>query len=546
MKNLIVIFLIFCNQAFGTTYYVSNTGSDAANGTSTGTPWQTITKVNAGTYIAGDQILFNGGQTFTGSLLFSTNSSGTSGNPITIDSYGTGNATISSSAAHGIKILNTAGIIIQNLTVQGNTTTNTFGIYASITTPANVTLNYLKFHNLTVLNYDNGILLGGDATDNSHSGFSNVEVSNCTVHDCINNGISSYANSYGTGYGLLTLLIQYNTIYNIVGVAATSSSSGNGIVLGETNGATVQYNVVHDCGVNNTSGNGPVGVYTYDSANITIQFNEVYNQKTNSNADGGGFDIDGGVSNSAMQYNYSHNNYGPGYLFFSYNDGLVTTWNNNVCRYNISQNDASHAPTAYAGITISASSTMTNAYCYNNSVYQNLSTGSDMGWLGTSIGTATGYVCNNIFLSEKGANLINTFSTNPSTFTITNNDYYNTGAFSIKWNGTTYSTFSAWQTATSEEKISGVNVAKTSNPLLISPAALINLGGYVPASLTSFNLFAGSTMGGTGVNLSTQYSINPGTQDYYGNAIPNSSGNYDIGASAYTLQKVVNFAIGLH
>jgi Pectate lyase superfamily protein len=45
----------------GTTYYVSNTGSDAAAGTSTTTAWQTVAKVNAGTFTAGDSILFKRG-----------------------------------------------------------------------------------------------------------------------------------------------------------------------------------------------------------------------------------------------------------------------------------------------------------------------------------------------------------------------------------------------------------------------------------------------------------------------------------------------------
>lgn len=73
-----------------TTYYVSATGSDANNGTSTSTPWQTIAKVNALTKVAGDQILFKRGDTFYGSL--SINQSGSSfSNPITIGAYGTGN-----------------------------------------------------------------------------------------------------------------------------------------------------------------------------------------------------------------------------------------------------------------------------------------------------------------------------------------------------------------------------------------------------------------------------------------------------------------------
>jgi len=70
------------------TFYISNTGSDSNNGTSSSTPWQTIDKVNASTFIPGDNILFKKGDTFYGSITISQ--SGTAGNPITFSSYGSG------------------------------------------------------------------------------------------------------------------------------------------------------------------------------------------------------------------------------------------------------------------------------------------------------------------------------------------------------------------------------------------------------------------------------------------------------------------------
>jgi hypothetical protein len=75
-------------KAIGTTYYVSSTGSDSNNGTSTSTPWQTLTKVNNTTFVAGDKILFKAGDTFTGTII--PKASGTSSNPITYGMYGTG------------------------------------------------------------------------------------------------------------------------------------------------------------------------------------------------------------------------------------------------------------------------------------------------------------------------------------------------------------------------------------------------------------------------------------------------------------------------
>jgi hypothetical protein len=75
--------------AQATTYYVAAAGNDAANGTSPATAWQTIAKVNASTFAAGDSVLFNKGDVWYGTSL-TVPSSGTSGSPITFGAYGSG------------------------------------------------------------------------------------------------------------------------------------------------------------------------------------------------------------------------------------------------------------------------------------------------------------------------------------------------------------------------------------------------------------------------------------------------------------------------
>lgn len=82
----------FTVYAIGTTYYISySTGNDNNNGTSTSTPWKTLAKINShGSFSAGDQILLKCGDTWTGEELVPTGN-GSTGNYITIASYGTGN-----------------------------------------------------------------------------------------------------------------------------------------------------------------------------------------------------------------------------------------------------------------------------------------------------------------------------------------------------------------------------------------------------------------------------------------------------------------------
>lgn len=70
------------------TYYVSNTGSDSNNGTSTSTPWQTLAKVSASTFSCGSSVLFQAGGIWREHLVIP--SSGCNGRPITFSSYGSG------------------------------------------------------------------------------------------------------------------------------------------------------------------------------------------------------------------------------------------------------------------------------------------------------------------------------------------------------------------------------------------------------------------------------------------------------------------------
>src|SRR5262249_266938 len=73
------------------TYYVDATsGNDTNDGLSQATAWKTVAKVNGSTFNPGDSILFKRGGIWNESLV--PPSSGSSGNPITFDAYGTGEA----------------------------------------------------------------------------------------------------------------------------------------------------------------------------------------------------------------------------------------------------------------------------------------------------------------------------------------------------------------------------------------------------------------------------------------------------------------------
>ncbi|MFA6004680.1 MAG: right-handed parallel beta-helix repeat-containing protein, partial [Elusimicrobiota bacterium] len=79
-------------QSVGT-YYVSAAGSDSNDGLSTATPWKTIAKVNAKTFVSGDKILFRSGDDFSGQI--NLNQAG-----VTLGAYGAGAKPIISGTEH--------------------------------------------------------------------------------------------------------------------------------------------------------------------------------------------------------------------------------------------------------------------------------------------------------------------------------------------------------------------------------------------------------------------------------------------------------------
>ena len=85
----VLLLAVFGVKVEATTYYVSSsTGSDGASGTSAATAWQTVAHVNGQTFLPGDSILFKRGDIWNESLV--PPSSGSAGNPITFEAFGTG------------------------------------------------------------------------------------------------------------------------------------------------------------------------------------------------------------------------------------------------------------------------------------------------------------------------------------------------------------------------------------------------------------------------------------------------------------------------
>ena len=145
--------------------------------------------------------------------------------------------------------------------------------------------------------------------------------------------------------------------------------SGNGIVVGHCTKILIDSCVATNNGWDMPRiGNGPVGIWCYEADSVIIQHCISYRNKTSVGAaDGGGFDLDGGVTNSIIQYCLSYENQGSGYCIFQYWD--ASPWYNNVIRFNISENDGLVSDSR-AGMYIWNSSRDKNQF-YNCDVYNN-------------------------------------------------------------------------------------------------------------------------------------------------------------------------------
>jgi hypothetical protein len=289
----------------------------------------------------------------------------------------------------------------------------------------------------------------------------------------------------------------------------------------------------------NLASGGSGGIWMSQCNDTWIKFCEAYSNSS-VNADGGGFDMDGGSLNCGCLFNYSHDNTGPGFMDFTYDTAGIGNSNNTIA-FNLSVNDCtSHAQGAIQ--LVGSAVSLTGMKVYNNTVFCKgpvAATGIVLIQKGS--GAVSGVISNNIFVSgNANTRLLTTNASNPSGVTIAGNCYYALSTFTIEWNGSTYGSVAAWQAVTNQEKIAGTNVSQSVEPLtyLLAPYGVV--GDASMGRLTT-----ASPLLNTGVNTFTNFSIDPSVpdgRDLYGGAV-SSAGPYSVGCSwAGSALTVVYFA----
>ncbi len=504
------------------TYYVSPSGSDSSAGTSTSAPWKSINRVNSQTLKAGDKVLFQGGQTFGGSLYIPSKEGGTGSNPVTFSTYGSGSATISSGTKSGFDIAQTAGISISNLKFVGSgmNSNSVVGIWVH-TDWANRVLSGLTLKNVEVSGYGREgmrILMSG-----SGSSLSNVKVEQSSFHDNLYGGFKFTGSAHNSNKNVT---IDHVKAYNNYGSRANSGVTGSGIYIADVDGAMINRCISYS---NGKDGHASVGIWAAGSNRVTIQYCESYNNDTAAVSDGGGFDFDWDTNNSIMQYNYSHGNAGPGFLL-----GAGTHGNSgNVIRYNVSENDGRKNGRA----SIHLWGNITNASIYNNTVYMTKTGNSNSSTFYAHDLGAGGKVPmnvevrNNIFYTTDGIKLLNLTSgvAGRSNMKFSGNAYYSSnGAFKIQWGGSSYGSLNDWRNAKGQEKLNNVATGYQGDPKLTAAGKGGTIGNAdLLKNLSAYKLQTTSPLINKGMQPPSFLSASVGT-DFYGDLLP-KGGKWDIG-----------------
>lgn len=342
----------------GKTYYFNTSGKDKNKGTKD-SPWRTIKKLNRIQLQPRDSVLFQGGQTFAGTIKINLLNSGSEVNPVTITSYGNGNAIINGGYRSAIEISNSQYLSVKNLNLIGaGRKDGNVEEGISISNSKNITISSLDI-----------------------SGFQKAGL---FIYSC--DGVSAthiYAHENGaSGIGVDGIYGQKNCRNIYLGYCRAMNNpgdpsnltnhSGNGIIVGHCTKVIVEYcEATYNGWDMPRTGNGPVGIWGYEADSLIIQHCLSYHNKTSRGGqDGGGFDLDGGVTNSIVQYCLSYENQGAGYGIFQY--AGASPWYNNIFRYNISKDDGL-VSSARAGIYIwnstGTESQFYNCLFYNNTIY---------------------------------------------------------------------------------------------------------------------------------------------------------------------------------
>lgn len=506
------------NQNKPRAFYLSASGDDANDGTKN-SPWKSIEKLNASNFKSGDSILFEGGSVFEGSLKLNSSNVIHGQATLVISSFGKSNAVINAGKNEGVMLSDISNFTISRLKIVGDGREK-----------GNVS------DGLSVYKCIHFIIDSVEVAGFQHSGLqvkigSDFRITHVHAHD---NGFAGI-HVCGTKQQPEGKYENHN-VYIADCIASNNPGdptvmrhhSGNGILVSNCRNALIEYCLAYNNGWDQPAENtgGPVGIWFWDATESIIQYSISHDNKTNRNAkDGGGFDLDGGVTNSKIQYCLSYNNEGAGYGLFEF--GAVKKWKDNVVRYNISVNDGTLHDGSIA-IWAATGKSMSDCEIYNNTFYND----GEKAYSLSIVNHMSGFnFRNNVFVYRDGFLCFGHELEKGKEYFERNCYYRLQGKEEIAG----YSSLTQWANATGNEMKNGKLVGLYMNPKLVNPGVvkMENPRDLNVNLVRMFGLKPDSKLIDAGSDLSKVLNEHVGKRDIAGTAIPQGK-KFDIGAIEYS------------
>lgn len=295
-------------------------GSDMNSGSSAKKAWRTLEPLKINRLRDGDQLLI------AGNTCLRANLSVRGLSRIKISSFGQGRATLDGGAGSALTFERCNSVRVERLRIVGAGRTRNDG-YGLATDECN------EFS--LVDTHVAGFRLGGVLV----RGGTKVSLDRVLAFDNGAAGIEVSSSIDGLVRSRDLKILDCRAVNNAGDPKNLTNHSGNGIVVGGVDDCEIAY-----CEATNNGwamprkGNGPVGIWAWNASRVSIHHCVSHHNKS-PGMDGGGFDFDGGVTDSVMHSNLSYCNMGTGYLLCQYQQG--GTWKNNIFRDNISFEDGS-------------------------------------------------------------------------------------------------------------------------------------------------------------------------------------------------------------
>ena len=275
------------------TYYIdSATGNNANAGTSTSTPFKSLTALNNLALNPGDTVLLARGTSYADQL--TVKHSGASGSPITFGAYGEGAAPVIKGPATGVYSSGTHDVVVHDIAI-----TDTSGYAVLGRNLSNWTVD-----DIAVSGAGSSTHPGSVSFENS----SNIIVENSTISGVTGDGmlinggkgITVENNKVGTVQGHDADNVQINNATNVkvlgnqLDMSGTTDSTKGNLVVNSADGVDIEHN---------TMAGGKYGA-SVNSNNVTIASNDIHGQ--------GGYDWSFGVGIgenwNVKNYNIHDNN----------------------------------------------------------------------------------------------------------------------------------------------------------------------------------------------------------------------------------------------